>query len=68
MSLTDRDMENAARVHDLCNAQNHAHAVSIPLSLAAFLANAVAEGEEILLRTPDGTISRVKMAELEGAA
>jgi hypothetical protein len=64
MSLTDRDAINAERVRQLLDAQNSAHAVSIALSLTAYVVEQMRKGNELLLRSPDNTLERLVMHEL----
>jgi hypothetical protein len=64
MSLTERDASNTEFLRQTLNARSNAHAVSIALSLTSYLVNNIQQGNEICLRTPEGEIHRVVMAEL----
>jgi hypothetical protein len=64
MSLTDRDVINAERIRQLLDAKSGAHAVSIALSLTAYVVEQLWEGKEPLLRSPDNTLERLIMHEL----
>ena len=65
MSLTDRDVVNTEKLRQALDARSNAHAVSIALSLTAFLTDRLKEGNELVLRTPKGELQRVFMAELQ---
>jgi hypothetical protein len=65
MGLTDQDTENAARIQDFTQAKSRAYAVSIALSMTAFLVDNIMDGAEILLRNRDNSLSKVVMAELK---
>ena len=66
MSLTDGDVRNTEKIRELLpNTRSNAHAVSIALSLTAYLADEMSRGDELLLRSPDGTLQRVVMPELQ---
>lgn len=65
MNLTDKDVENADRIHDYLETRNRAHAVSIALSLGAWIAGQVASGGKVLIQDRDGSVSQMKMAELD---
>ena len=64
MSLTDRDAENTEKIRQALQARSNAHAVSIALSLTAFLVEQLQRGNEVLLRTPEGELQKVIMTEL----
>lgn len=65
MSLTDRDVANTELVRQLLDALSNAHAVSIALSLTAYLVDQMRSGHELLLRSPEGNLERLVMSELE---
>lgn len=65
MKLTHRDVANAEDIRAWINASNKAHAVSISLSLTAFLIAHLRQGADLLLRRPDGMTERIVMKELE---
>jgi hypothetical protein len=65
MSLTERDVTNTEKLHKALGARSNAHAVSIALSLTAFLVDRLKEGNELVLRSPKGELQRVFMTELE---
>lgn len=65
MSLTDRDVANTEKIRNALDARSNAHAVSIALSLAAFLVDRIRGGDELVLRTSKGESQRVVMTELE---
>jgi len=56
MLLTDKDVENAERLHRLTNSRTRAQAVSIALSLSSFIAEQRRNGAQLQLRHPDGTV------------
>ena len=68
MLLTDKDVENAERLHRLTNSRTRAQAVSIALSLSSFIAEQRRNGAQLQLRHPDGTVERIVMTELENIA
>lgn len=65
LSVRDRDVANAESVRDILKLKNEEHATSVALSLTAFLAAAFAEGKDIVLHSPDGSLQRVAMAEFD---
>jgi hypothetical protein len=65
MSLTDRDVTNTVKIEKLLHARSKAHAVSIALSLTAFVVDQMHDYKnELLLRSPDGDLQRIVMTEL----
>lgn len=64
MSLTDRDAANTEKLRKTLDARSNAHAVSIALSLTAFVVDQLQQGNDLLLRSPDGETQRVVMTEL----
>jgi hypothetical protein len=67
MILTKEDVDNADDISKLSGANSKANAVSISLSLAKFIFNAVADkpGANLLIQYPDGNIDRVLIPALE---
>lgn len=59
------DIENINRLAELTENQNNAHVVSLAISLARYFAEAVARGEEILIRNQDKEIERVSVPYLK---
>jgi hypothetical protein len=69
MDLTDRDVENAQFLEEALHARNRTHAISIALSLTKFIVSELSKPDtHLLLRNPDGSVSRVVMHELENIA
>ena len=65
MSLTDRDVANAGKIHKALDARSNAHAVSIALSLTAYIVDQLANKNELLLRPPNGgELQKIVMTEL----
>ncbi len=65
MILTDRDVSKTAKIREATQARSNAHAVSIALSLTSFLVDALQNGNDLLLRLPNGDFQQVIMTELE---
>jgi len=68
MMLTESDVANTWKIREATNARRNAHAVSIALSVAGFLIDALQKGNELLLRGPDASLQRVVIAELGNAS
>ena len=68
MMLTESDVANTSKIREATNARSNAHAVSIALSVAGFLIDALQKGNELLLRGPDASLQRVVIAELGNAS
>lgn len=64
MALTDRDVTNTDKIRSGLEARSNAHAVSIALSLTAFVVDQLQKGNDLLLRSPDGELQRIVMTEL----
>ena len=64
MGLTDRDVLNTEKIRTALDARSNAHAVSIALSLTAFLIDQLQRGNDLLLRSPSGELQKVVMTEL----
>jgi hypothetical protein len=64
MSLTDRDVANTEKIRSALGARSNAHAVSIALSLTAFVVDQLRNKNELLLRTPEGETQKIFMSEL----
>ena len=64
MSLTDRDVANTEKIRGALDARSNAHAVSIALSLTAFVVDKLKSGDELMLRSPEGELMRIVMNEL----
>ncbi len=67
MSLTDRDAANTEMLHRVLDARSNAHAVSIALSLTAFVVSELQKGNELVVRSPNGDLMKVIMPELAPA-
>jgi hypothetical protein len=66
MILTDRDAANTLKIKESAHARSNAHAVSIAITLTAFIVDALREGDSLLLEKPDGKVEKIVMAELAG--
>lgn len=64
MLLGDQDIANTEAIQRATNAGARAVAVSIALSLTAFLIDRIKQGDELLLRHRDGVVERITMQEL----
>jgi hypothetical protein len=64
MSLTDRDVANTEKIRNALDARSNAQAVSVALSLTAFVVDQLQKGNELLLRTPQGETQKIFMNEL----
>lgn len=68
MNLNESDVRNAAELEDAFQARSRAHAVSIALSLTAYITGKLREpGTELLIRRADRTVERLIVPELENA-
>jgi hypothetical protein len=65
MLLTEKDVENTNKIHQLTQSRTKAQAVSIALALGRFLVEQRRSGAQLQLRHPDGTVERIVMTELE---
>ncbi len=59
MGLTEWDIKNTEDLQERLHARTKAAAVSSALALAAGLTKKVSEGEELMIRTKDGTLERI---------
>jgi hypothetical protein len=64
MALTDRDATNTDKIRSALHARSNAHAVSISLSLTAFIIDQLRDRNELLLRSPKGELQKIVMSEL----
>jgi hypothetical protein len=65
MSLTEHDIQNTEKIREVLEGRSNAHAVSIALSLTAFIVDQMLNKNEVLLRDARGELCRIAMAELE---
>ncbi|MEL6170382.1 MAG: hypothetical protein AAFR02_00005 [Pseudomonadota bacterium] len=67
MTLDPRDLRNVDKLVDSGAARNKTHAVSIALSLAGYVVEALSKGDSrLLIQTGDKRFERIVMPELEG--
>jgi len=69
MTLDPRDLRNVDKLVDSGAARNKTHAVSIALSLAGYVVEALSKGDSrLLIQTGDKRFERIVMPELEDLA
>lgn len=62
MNLTERDIENTEALSRRLQSRSKASAVSSALAIAEGITRSIERGEEVLIRTKDGTLERVFIA------
>ena len=62
MNLTDRDVENTETLSRRLHSRSKASAVSSALAIAEGITRSIERGEEVLIRTKDGSLERVFIA------
>ena len=62
MNLTNRDIENTKTLTRRLHARSKASAVSSALAIAEGITRSIERGEEVLIRTKDGSLERVLIA------
>lgn len=59
MNLTERDIKNTETLSQRLHSRSKASAVSSALAIAEGITRSIERGEEVLIRTKDGTMERV---------
>lgn len=67
MNLTERDIKNTETLSRRLHSPSKASAVSSALAIAEGITGSMERGEEVLIRTKDGIMERVLIAETGGA-
>ena len=62
MNLTDRDVANTEILTRRLHSRSKASAVSSALAIAEGITRSIERGEEVLIRTKDGSLERVFIA------
>ena len=62
MNLTERDIKNTETLSQRLHSRSKASAVSSALAIAEGITRSIERGEEVLIRTKDGTLERVFIA------
>ena len=62
MNLTERDIENTEALSRRLQSRSKASAVSSALAIAEGITRSIERGEEVLIRTKNGTLERVFIA------
>ena len=62
MNLTERDIKNTETLSQRLHSRSKASAVSSALAIAEGITRSIERGEEVLIRTKDGTMERVFIA------
>lgn len=62
MNLTERDIKNTQNLTRRLQSRSKASAVSSALAIADGITRSIERGEEVLIRTKDGTLERVFIA------
>jgi hypothetical protein len=59
------DLENIEYIREATKSNNNAQAVGLALSLARFLVETIANGEQVLIRNRDKELERVRLPQLD---
>ena len=64
LSLSERDLDKAKALGERIHARSRGAAVSMALAIAEELTRGIPEGDELMIRKPDGTLQKVWIAGL----
>jgi len=65
IGFRSHDLENIEYIRRITNSNNNAQAVGLSLSLARFLVETIANGEQILIRNKDKELEHVRLPQLD---
>lgn len=61
LKLTPEDLANADRIQDALGCRGISTPISVALELTAMLLEARADSSQIMLRSPDGVLSKIEV-------